>query len=99
MERHHGKANNPKDSRNHKINPTTSRHKKDPRLGSKSGKTLKTLGSRKQLGTGEARELGLTSPQNEPANDYGVNPYFPKHKVKTNKKKEQVETITDYGTI
>ena len=99
MERHHNKGHHPINPKNHKANPTTSRHKKDPRLASKGSKHLKTATSKGNLATVDTRELGLTSPVHEPANDYGVNPYFPKHKAKINKKKEQVEMVADYGTF
>ena len=52
MERQHNKGHHPSNSRNHKANPATSRHKKDSRLGSKSSKNIKTVGSKGHIGGG-----------------------------------------------
>ena len=62
MERHHNRGHLPANSRNHKFNTVTSRHKKDQRLGSKSSKNIKVIGSKGNIGVGEPRELGITSP-------------------------------------
>ena len=69
----------------------SSKNKKDQKISSsKNLKTIKGIASKVQNSVSKAEVKQSTSPEmkvNELDNDYGVNPYYSKHKVKTSYKK------------
>lgn len=69
----------------------SSKNKKDQKISSsKNLKTIKGIASKAQNSVSKAEVKQSTSPEmkvKELDNDYGVNPYYAKHKVKTSHKK------------
>jgi hypothetical protein len=68
---------------------------------SKNLKGVKSLGKEAAEGRGREEAAGETGRNREIENDYGVNTYYAKYKVKTSKKKENEEHFesTDYGNF
>jgi hypothetical protein len=65
---------------------------------------IKSISPKGQFAQEESKLKLKSSPQptgiKDADNDYGVNPYYPRYKVKTSQKKDQeVAESTDYGTL